>query len=314
MSTFDKTHRHSYGPAVADDGTPAGYPQDDTDHDLTVVRFDDVTDPANPRPLANLVNFSLHPEFLNGNDLISADYVAPLQRMVDRATGGLTVFTQNAVGTAEPERSTYHSMHERLEFTHREYAQAEYGARLMADAITDTWRDVERVTPERPDRFVPFDDSLEVAMEDRWFPGPLSHPYPGVSNCRADKAFEGDPQFPVVGLPDLRERGRGPAEHRQHLRTATTARSAKRADRSRHQHGRLPVTRDPPARKLLGALVHRAGGGRQRAPAGVPAGRHPVHGLLVRAVEGSVIRHQDPNRHHRGEPVHRLRLGLTLHL
>ena len=201
MSTFDKTHRHSYGPAVADDGTPAGYPQDDTDHDLTVVRFDDVTDPANPRPLANLVNFSLHPEFLNGNDLISADFVAPLQRMVDRATGGLTVFTQNAVGTAEPERSSYHSMHERLEFTHREYAQAEYGARLMADSITDTWRDVERVTPERPDRFVPFDDSLEVAMEDRWFPGPLSHPYPGVSNCRADKAFEGDPQFPVVGLP-----------------------------------------------------------------------------------------------------------------
>jgi hypothetical protein len=39
-------------------------------------------------------------------------------------------------------------------------------------------------------------------MEDRWFPGPVTHPYPGVSNCRADKAFEGDPQFPVVGLPD----------------------------------------------------------------------------------------------------------------
>ena len=27
VSTFDKTHRHSFGPAVADDGTPAGYPQ-----------------------------------------------------------------------------------------------------------------------------------------------------------------------------------------------------------------------------------------------------------------------------------------------
>jgi hypothetical protein len=121
--------------------------------------------------------------------------------MVDRETGALTVYTQNAVGTAEPERSSYHSMHERLEFTHREYAQAEYGARLMADAITDTWRDVERQTPERPDRFVAFEESFEVAMEDRWFPGPTSHPYPGVSNCRADKAFEGDPQFPVVGLP-----------------------------------------------------------------------------------------------------------------
>ena len=75
VSQFDKTHRHSFGPAIADDGTPAGYPHDDTDHDLTVVRFDDVSDPANPKPLANLVNFALHPEFLEGNDLISADYL-----------------------------------------------------------------------------------------------------------------------------------------------------------------------------------------------------------------------------------------------
>jgi len=188
VSTFDKTQRHSFGPALADDGTPAGYPHSDADHDLSVVRFDDVSDPAQPKSLATLVNYSLHPEFLEGNDLISADYVAPLQRMVDRGTGGLTIYTQNAVGTAEPERSTYHSMHERLEFSHRNYAQAEYGARLMTDAILDTWRDVEQGTPERPDRFVPFDDSVDVAMEDRWFPGPLSHPYPGVSNCRADKA------------------------------------------------------------------------------------------------------------------------------
>jgi Neutral/alkaline non-lysosomal ceramidase, N-terminal len=202
VSTFDKTHRHSFGPAVADDGTPAGYPHEDTDHDLTVVRFDDVSDPDHPRPLANIVNYSLHPEFLSGNDLISADYLGPMQRMVDRETGALTIYTQNAVGTAEPERSTYHSMHERLEFPHREYAQAELGARLMADAITDTWRDVEHQTAERPDRFVPFEETLEVAIEDRWFPGPTSHPYPGVSNCRADKAFDGDPQFPVVGLPD----------------------------------------------------------------------------------------------------------------
>jgi hypothetical protein len=202
VSYFDKTHRHSFGPALADDGTPAGYPQDETDHDMTVVRFDDISDPANPKALANVVNYSLHPEFLEGNDLISADYVAPLQRMADRETGAVTIWTQNAVGTAEPERTTYHSIHERLEFSHKDYAQAEYGARLMADKVVDTWRDVERGTPEYPDRFVPFETSLEVGMEDRWFPGPLSHPYPGVSSCRADKAFDGDPQIPVVGLPD----------------------------------------------------------------------------------------------------------------
>jgi hypothetical protein len=202
VTRFDKTHRHSFGPAIADDGTPAGYPQDDTDHDMTVVRFDDISDPTSPKPLANLVNYSLHPEFLEGNDLISADYLGPLQRMVDRGTRALTIFTQGAVGTAEPERSTYHSVHERLEFSHKDYAQAEYGARLMSNAILDTWRDIPKRTPEDPDRFVPFQKSFAVGMEDRWFPGPLSHPYPGVSSCRSDPIFEGDPRFPVVGLPD----------------------------------------------------------------------------------------------------------------
>jgi hypothetical protein len=139
---------------------------------------------------------------LNGNDLISADYLGPLQRMVDGETGGLTIWTQNAVGTSEPERSSYHSTHERLEFTHREYGQSEYAARLMADSIVDTWRDIERRRPEDPKRYVPFESDFPVAMEDRWFPGPISHPYPGVSSCRTDKAFEGNPQVPIAGLPD----------------------------------------------------------------------------------------------------------------
>ena len=42
-----------------------------------MIRFDDVANPADPVPLANLINFSQHPEFLEGNDLISADYVGP---------------------------------------------------------------------------------------------------------------------------------------------------------------------------------------------------------------------------------------------
>ena len=196
VSSFDKTHRHSFGPATADDGTPAGYPNGDTDHDMTVIRFDDLSDPRHPKPLANLVNFSLHPEFLEGNDLISADYLGPLQRMVDRSTGATTIWTQGAVGTSEPERSVWHSIHERLQFSHRDYAQAEYGARLMANAIIDTWRDVERGTPQDPRRYEPFRSGFPVAMLDRWYPGPFSHPYPGVSSCRTDPALVGDPRLP----------------------------------------------------------------------------------------------------------------------
>ena len=97
--------------------------------------------------------------------------------MVDRETGATTIFTQGAVGTAEPERSTYHDMHERLEFTHRDYAQAEYAARLIADEVVDTCDDIAAGTPE--ERLVPFDDRHARA---RWptggTPGPLSHPYP----------------------------------------------------------------------------------------------------------------------------------------
>ncbi len=199
---FDKTHKHSFGPAVADDGTPAGYPDSDADHSLTVVRYDDVSDPGHPKPLATLVNFSLHPEMLNGNDLISADYLGPLQRIVDRRTGATTLWTQNAVGTGEPERSTYHSMHERLEFNHREYGQAEYAAHLMGDAILGAWKHIPSIRANQPGRAIAPSTRFPVEMQDRWYPGPISHPYPAVSNCRTGTALGGNPQLPAAGLPD----------------------------------------------------------------------------------------------------------------
>jgi hypothetical protein len=213
VTQFDKTHRHSFGPAIADDGTPAGYPHSDADHDTMLVRFDDISKPARPKPLANLVNFPLHPEFLDGNDLISEDYLAPLEKMTDDATGAVTILTQGAVGTAEPERSSYHSIHERLEFTHREYGQAEYGARLMSSTFAELFEAIGNGAPAASweqrdkDRFVPFDSDFgaaEVGFEDRWFPGPLTRPYPGVSNCNtAAAAADGyDPRIPVIGLPD----------------------------------------------------------------------------------------------------------------
>ncbi len=192
-----KSNRNALGPAVADDGTPAGFPDSYTDRDLTLVRFDDISNPAKPKPLANLVNFSLHPENLEGNDLISADYLGPLQRMLDRETGAFTVFTQNAVGTSENERNSYHSIHERFLFDHRQYGQAEYNAALIARATLELFRDIGA----RKGR-VNFFDSGPLAIADRWFPGPLTHPFPTVSNCRTDQIFAGNPQLPLVGLPD----------------------------------------------------------------------------------------------------------------
>ncbi|HEY0631232.1 MAG TPA: hypothetical protein VGC98_04195, partial [Thermoleophilaceae bacterium] len=208
VGTLDKVHRNSMGPSTADDGTPSGYPNSDSDHDLTVVRFDDISNPADPKPLAILMNYSLHGEFLNGNELISPDWIGPMERMVDRKSKAITIFMQSSVGTSEPERSSYHSIHDRLEFTHKEYAQAEFGARLIANETLDTWNDVANGTPQFPGRFVPFTQSFPVQMTDRWYPGPVSHPYPGVSNCRADPLLAGDPRVPVVGLPDC-QNGQG---------------------------------------------------------------------------------------------------------
>jgi hypothetical protein len=35
-----------------------------------------------------------------------------------------------------------------------------------------------------------------------WAPGPVSHPYPSVSNCRTQETLEGRVGIPVLGLPD----------------------------------------------------------------------------------------------------------------
>lgn len=211
VSQYGFVHRNVPGPSTADDGTPAGFPNDYTDHDMIVIRFDRLSD---GKPLANIVNFAVHPEDLEGNDLISADFLGPMERMADRATGATTIYTQGAVGNTEPEENRWHGIHERAYFSHAQYAQSEFKARGMAGAIVDTFRDIEANTPEDPSRFVPFRsefDDGEVQFRDRWFAGPASHQYPGISNCRTDNALSGDPRYPIVGFPDCQSFNDSPA-------------------------------------------------------------------------------------------------------
>ena len=194
--------RNVPGPSRADDGTPAGFPNDYTDHDMIVTRFDSL---KTGKPIANLVNWAVHPEDLEGNDLISGDYVAHVQRMADRVTGAVTIWTQGAVGNTEPEDNRWHPVHERAYFSHAQYAQSELEAQGIANHIVDTSNDVARNTPEDPSRFVPMRSTFEngeIAFENRWFPGPASHPYPGVSSCHTESALQGDPRAPIVGLPE----------------------------------------------------------------------------------------------------------------
>jgi hypothetical protein len=54
---------------------------------------------------------------------------------------------------------------------------------------------------------VPFSRDVPVRTITALVPGPLSHPYPSVSNCRSETTVEGDPGVPVAGLPDCERAG-----------------------------------------------------------------------------------------------------------
>src|SRR3954453_1775625 len=219
VSHFDKFQKNPMGPGFTDDddGTPAGFPRSHTDHDLSVVHFENIDSRKDPKPLATLANIGQHPEDLNGYDPISGEYPAETERFVDRTVGGVTMLTQNATGTSEVEEDRWHPIHEREVFNHAQYQQMEWAARQLSDGIIG---DVQNIRAQKPnpddrtlpyggtsyhDRFVGWMTSFPVKMEDRWFGGPVAHPYPGVSSCRTDAALAGNPRVPVVGLPDCEE-------------------------------------------------------------------------------------------------------------
>jgi hypothetical protein len=207
MGATTVTHRLFKGmiahKGIADDGTPRGYPDDFGDLGLSVLRFDDVSDPAHPTPLATMINWGQHPEGLDDHDLITEDFVGPLERFVERETGAPLVFGQGDVGSSEqgPGRPDLVPAGIPKQWNHAGHAQGERGAFLLAQDVIKGWREIGN-----GQALVPFSTSFDVAAGNAWVPGPLSHPYPSVSNCRTETTAEGGPGAPVAGLPDC-ERG-----------------------------------------------------------------------------------------------------------
>lgn len=211
---YSATHRHSYGPQIADDGTPAGYPDTDNDHKVTVVRLDEIGAHGNaqgpPAPFAVWVTYGLHPEMLDGNDILSGEWVNAMYRMVDAETGATTLFSQRNIGTAEPARDAQaHPPEARAEFSHQEYAQMHRAARLVADAVLQAWEDAGEGEARPGGSVVPFRDEFEVAIRDLRFAPPSLRFLPTVSNCRAEQLFGGNPPVPVAGLPDCEHPAEG---------------------------------------------------------------------------------------------------------
>jgi len=214
--------------ATAIDGTPAGYPLEYNDHGLVVIRFDDLSNPAQPKPLAVWVNWGEHPESLNSHDLHSADFLGPLERFVERDLGVPLVFSQGDVGSAENTGDASELLDDKAticgewaggealpardecafgegtlrDWNHKGYVQTERNVRFLADDVLRAWRLIGLGAAP-----VPMATDFDVDYRNAWVPGPLSHPVPTVSNCNTELTLGGDVGVPVLGLPDCSRNG-----------------------------------------------------------------------------------------------------------
>lgn len=197
------------GTTTTDDGTPGGYPDQYADFGVSVLRFDDISNPSAPVPLASYVNHGQHPESNDGWDLISADFLGPLERMVAEGTGAPMIFGQGDVGSAEGPyfRNNPEILPDGVvrAWAHVGHAQTERGARYLADDVIEAF---DAIGAGDSSVLLPMSSDIEVKAGNAWVPGPVSHPYPGVSNCRTETTVEGAPGAPVLGLPDC-ERAAG---------------------------------------------------------------------------------------------------------
>ncbi|HZP11166.1 MAG TPA: neutral/alkaline non-lysosomal ceramidase N-terminal domain-containing protein [Nevskiaceae bacterium] len=211
--------------ATATDGTPAGYPLEYNDHGLTLIRFDDISNPSAPKPMAIWANWGEHPESLDGYGLHSADYLGPLERFVQRDTGATLVWSQGDVGSSENTGNSSQVLDDQgkvcgtwfggqaapqsftcptgqgviRDWDHKGYVETERNVRFLADSIKDGFA---KIGANDPSIVVPYTTSFPVDAVNAWVMGPLSHPYPSVSNCVTDTTTAGDPGVPVLGLPD----------------------------------------------------------------------------------------------------------------
>jgi hypothetical protein len=231
--------RNPENPTLSDEAEPlpAGWAQDQTDGQLTLLRVDDVSG-GTPAPLANWVVFGRHPEGMKDNGLHTGEYTGALQRVLDRELGGVTLFSQNDTGTSEiAKQAKAHSGQTRQEYDDNSHNMLERVARDLADVVLTGDADIDTTYAAagqssggtkpgkdggkgsdrgkghgKPKGTTAPGSTLShvaligtdapVAVATKRFAPPSYRAFSSVSNCRTQRAAEGDPGVPVVGLPD----------------------------------------------------------------------------------------------------------------
>lgn len=202
--------RNPEAPAISeeDEPLPAAWPMTETDATLTVLRVDDLSG-EQPTPLARWVVFGRHPEGMQNNGLHTSEYVGALMRTLDREEGGVTLFSQNDVGTSEVVReSKVHAPEARQEFNANSHNMLERVARQLADEVQAAERDVDRRWQDEDAALIKatsvalVQPNAPLGVSTMRFAPPSYRLFPSVSNCRTERAAEGDPGIPVIGLPD----------------------------------------------------------------------------------------------------------------
>lgn len=215
---FNEITSHTYGPKIAVDGTPAGQPYDHTTGMLSVVRFDDISDPANPVPYANWVTLGIHPEWTWGYDVFNGDITHAAMKLIDRELGTTTVMSQRETGSSGPHKDTRaHEPEARREFQDNGFENLDIAARLWADKVKQAYDAIEQnmatapydpANPRRdggPIHVVPFATDVPVSSTSVRLAPPKERPVPGVSNCNTSALFHGNPQLPILGFPDCED-------------------------------------------------------------------------------------------------------------
>jgi hypothetical protein len=231
------TKRNPEGPGRSheDEPLPAGWSREDTDGTLTLLRVDDLSR-ATPAPMASWLVFGRHPEGMQDNGLHTGEYVGNLLRAVDRKLGGVTLFSQNDTGSSEIAKETNaHSAVARQEYDENSHNMLERMANDLAEAVAGGSADIDRayaatgapggkakghdkgkargdadghdrdgtaVAPVTASQVELINRQAPVEVTTERFAPPSYRLFPSVSNCRTETAAHGNPQAPLVGVPN----------------------------------------------------------------------------------------------------------------